>query len=184
MPFSFEALELPGVVLVVPRLFADNRGSFFEAYRSSDFEASIGQAFVQDNQSRSIRGTVRGLHFQTGAAAQGKLVRCLAGEIWDVAVDVRPRSSTFGRWVARTLSGENLHQLYIPAGFAHGFQVLSAQADVLYKCTTEYAPKAEGGILWNDPDLALPWPVADAELSEKDLRLPTWKAFTASLTLA
>ena len=180
MPFSFEALELPGVVLVVPRVFADNRGNFFEAYRSSHFEDAIGQAFVQDNQSRSIRGTVRGLHFQRGAAAQGKLVRCLSGEIWDVAVDIRPGSATFGRWVARTLTGENLNQLYIPAGYAHGFQVLSERADVLYKCTTEYAPEAEGGILWNDPDLALPWPVAEAEVSEKDVRLPTWKTFTAS----
>lgn len=179
MPFTFEPLDLPGVVLVVPRVFADSRGSFFEAYQSSAFREAIPENFVQDNESHSKKGTVRGLHFQKGAAAQGKLVRCLAGAIWDVAVDLRPGSATFGRWAARTLTSENRHMLFIPAGFAHGFQVISDEADVLYKCTTEYAPQAEGGLIWNDPDLALPWPIAEALLSEKDAILPTLAAFEA-----
>ncbi|MBM3268681.1 MAG: dTDP-4-dehydrorhamnose 3,5-epimerase [Candidatus Sericytochromatia bacterium] len=178
MPFTFEPTELPGVVMVRPRVFGDSRGHFFESFRQSHFLAgSIPGEFVQDNQSRSVRGTVRGLHFQRGEHAQGKLVRCLVGEICDVAVDIRPGSATFGQWVARALSGEDHAMLYVPPGFAHGFQVVTAEAEVLYKCTTEYAPDHEGGIMWNDPDLAIAWPVADALVSEKDARNPSWAQF-------
>ncbi|MBU6429824.1 MAG: dTDP-4-dehydrorhamnose 3,5-epimerase, partial [Cyanobacteria bacterium REEB65] len=139
MPFSFERLDLDGLILVTPCVVEDGRGHFFESYRQSEFHDAIGQVFVQDNQSFSRLGTIRGLHFQRGKAAQGKLVRCLAGEIWDVAVDIRPQSPTFGQWATSVLSGENRQMLYIPPGFAHGFQVISDQAHVLYKCTTEYA---------------------------------------------
>ena len=171
MPFTFEQTEIPDVILVTPAVFRDSRGYFFESYRLSQFATGpIPTEFVQDNQSHSARGTIRGLHFQEGEFAQGKLVRCLQGEIWDVAVDIRPQSPTFGQWAARTLSSDNRAMLYVPPGFAHGFQVVSATAEVFYKCTTEYAPRAEGGIVWNDADLALPWPVAEALVSEKDAR--------------
>lgn len=173
MPFTFEPTEIPEVVSIVPRVFPDSRGYFLETFKQSEFDAAgIPGPFLQDNQSRSVRGTVRGLHFQTGDYAQGKLVRCLEGEIWDVAVDIRPGSSTFGKWVARTLTSKGREMLWVPAGFAHGFQVVSEEAEILYKCTTEYAPHAEGGVLWSDPDVALPWPVPEAVVSDKDKILP------------
>ncbi len=178
MPFNFEPTEIPDVIAVLPRVFQDSRGYFLESYRQSHFlEGRLPGTFVQDNQSRSVCGTLRGLHFQTGEYAQGKLVRCLQGEVYDVAVDIRPDSASFGKWVARSLSADNHAMLYVPPGFAHGFQVVSDTADVLYKCTTEYAPAHEGGLMWNDPDLAIAWPIAAALISDKDARNPSWAQF-------
>lgn len=171
---NFRPLELDGVVLVEPRVFGDERGFFLETFREDTYREALLQGhehFVQDNHSRSSRGVLRGLHFQT-RRPQGKLLRCVAGEIFDVAVDVRPDSPQFGQWVAVTLSADNKHQLYVPPGFAHGFQVVSETADVEYKCTDYYDPEGEGGIRWDDPGLAIPWPVADPVVSAKDQALP------------
>jgi dTDP-4-dehydrorhamnose 3,5-epimerase len=171
---KFRPLELEGVVLVEPRVFGDERGFFLETFREDAYREALlddQDSFVQDNHSRSRRGVLRGLHFQT-RRPQGKLLRCVAGEIFDVAVDVRPGSPQFGQWVAVTLSADNKHQLYVPPGFAHGFQVVSETADVEYKCTDYYDPDGEGGIRWDDPRLAIPWPVADPVVSAKDQALP------------
>jgi dTDP-4-dehydrorhamnose 3,5-epimerase len=164
--------ELPGVLLLEPKVFGDARGFFFEAYHAGRYaEAGIPATFVQDNVSRSVRGTLRGLHFQE-PHAQGKLVQVLAGAVYDVAVDVRRGSPHFGRWVAYELSADNKRQLWIPPGFAHGFCVVSESADFSYKCTDFYAPPCERGVLWNDPDLAIPWPVQTPLLSAKDAQAP------------
>jgi len=174
MPFTFHPLQLPEVILIEPRVFADERGYFLETYKYSEFAANgIPDIFVQDNHSRSIRGVLRGLHFQNPPKAQGKLVRVVRGAIFDVAVDIRPSSPTFGEWVGETLSEENQRMLYIPPGFAHGFLVLSAVADVTYKVTEEYAPELDSGIIWNDPTIAIPWPLESPPiLSAKDAALP------------
>ncbi|HEV7669835.1 MAG TPA: dTDP-4-dehydrorhamnose 3,5-epimerase [Thermoanaerobaculia bacterium] len=170
---KFTPTEIPEVILVEPDVFPDSRGFFFEAYHAEKFAANgIVEAFVQDNQSHSIRGTLRGLHAQR-LQPQGKLVRTLIGEIFDVAVDIRPGSETFGRWVGATLSAENRLQLWVPPGFAHGFLVLSETADVLYKCTTLYRRDDEIGILWNDPEIGIEWPLdGDPLLSPKDAVAP------------
>lgn len=173
MPFTFKELELPGLFLVEPKVFGDERGYFKEIFKASDFKkAGIREAFVQDNLSYSQKGVLRGLHFQHEPQAQGKLVTCLKGRIFDVAVDLRRGSPTFKKWVALELSEENHRLLYIPAGFAHGFQVLSEEALVAYKCTAEYAPELDAGIIWNDPELAIPWPIPEPILSPKDAALP------------
>jgi dTDP-4-dehydrorhamnose 3,5-epimerase len=173
MPFTFEPTTLPGIIIVDPRVFPDERGFFMELYRRSAFAANgIDSFFVQENQSRSTRGTLRGLHAQRAPKAQGKLVRALAGEIFDVAADVDPASPTYGRWVAVTLSGENRRSIYIPPGYVHGFCVVSPEADVVYKTTDEYAPDLEYGVRWDDPTLAIPWPVESPRLSERDRRWP------------
>ncbi|MCS7172662.1 MAG: dTDP-4-dehydrorhamnose 3,5-epimerase [Armatimonadetes bacterium] len=174
MPFAFLPLEIPDVVLIRAQAFADARGFFLEAYRRSEFERhGIPVTFVQDNFSRSIRrGVLRGLHYQKAPRAQGKLVMVLRGEIYDVAVDIRRGSPTYGRWVAAVLSDREHTLLYVPPGFAHGFCVLSEGADVLYKCTEEYDPALDRGIRWDDPDLGIPWPVEDPLLSEKDRAWP------------
>lgn len=173
MPFRFRPLEIPAVVLVEAPALGDARGFFREVYRGADFEAAgIREAFVQDNFSHSERGILRGLHFQKPPRAQAKLVSVLRGEIWDVAVDLRRGSASYGRWVAEALSDANARMLYVPAGFAHGFCVVSESADVLYKVSEVYAPELDRGILWNDPALAIPWPVRDPRLSPKDLKLP------------
>ena len=160
---------LPGVVILEPRVFADHRGWFFESYHTGRFEEmGIRDVFLQDNQSRSIRGTVRGLHFQLGAP-QTKLVRVLQGAIWDVAVDVRHGSPTFGQWVGVELSAEDRRQLYVPPGFAHGFSTLSGTADVLYKCSALYAPDLERAVRWNDPCIGVDWRLEGPPvLSERD----------------
>ena len=164
---------IPDVVLVEPELFGDERGFFMETWHAAKFAAAgVEAAFVQDNQSRSVRNILRGLHYQI-RQPQGKLLRVVAGEIFDVAVDVRRASSTFGRWVGVTLSSENHRQLWIPPGFAHGFYVTSDVADVVYKCTDFYAPEHERTLLWNDPALAIDWPLLDGTpplLSAKDRR--------------
>jgi dTDP-4-dehydrorhamnose 3,5-epimerase len=167
--------ELPGVLILEPRVFGDERGFFMEMFHAKRYaDAGIPGPFVQDNYSRSAKGTLRGLHFQE-PQAQGKLVQVLAGAVYDVAVDVRRGSPTFGRWVAVELSTDNRRQLWIPPGFAHGFCVLSESADFHYKCTTLYAPEAEHGVLWNDPDLGIPWPLSEPLLSAKDAKAPRLK---------
>jgi dTDP-4-dehydrorhamnose 3,5-epimerase len=174
MPFSFKTTALPGVVIIDPRVFPDDRGFFLEVYKKSEFAAAgMDVEFVQDNHSRSVQGTLRGLHLQRAPWAQGKLVRVVEGEIFDVAVDIRRESSTFGRWVSVTLSAENQRSVYIPAGYAHGFCVVSPYAQVLYKTTAEYAPEFESGVRWDDPVLAIPWPVSEPRLSARDR---TWPA--------
>ena len=168
-------LSLPGVLLIEPKVFGDARGFFYETFNAARYaEAGIHLPFVQDNLSRSKKGTLRGLHFQE-PHAQGKLVQVLAGAVWDVAVDVRRGSPSFGRWVGVELSAENRRQLWVPPGFAHGFCVLSDTADFLYKCTALYAPHTDRGVLWNDPDLGISWPVQEPLLSPKDAVLPRLK---------
>jgi len=174
MPFTFTPLQIPDVILVEARAFPDARGFFVETYKRSDFVANgITETFVQDNHSRSSRGVLRGLHFQKDPHAQGKLVRAVRGVIFDVAVDIRPESPTFGRWVSEILTEENHRLLYIPPGFAHGFLVLSDIADVTYKVTAEYAPQADAGLIWNDPDVGIHWPLKNPLLSAKDAALPS-----------
>lgn len=171
-----ERLELDGVLLIKPRAFGDRRGWFFESFRSDRLaEHGVVVPFVQDNVSKSAKNTVRGLHFQD-PHAQGKLVSVLSGTVFDVAVDIRPSSPTFGKWLGRVLDDRNHWQLYVPPGFAHGFSVLSDEAIFHYKCTDYYAPDAEHGIAWDDTDLAIDWRVADAIVSEKDQRWPTLAA--------
>ena len=162
--------SLDGVVLLEPRVFADHRGEFFESYNSSAFEAAIGGArtFVQDNQSRSSRHVLRGLHYQL-RHPQGKLVRVTTGEVFDVCVDLRRGSPTFGKWTGHVLSRENRRQVWIPEGFAHGFLVISDHADVLYKTTDYYDPSSERTLQWDDPAIGIAWPItAPVILSEKD----------------
>lgn len=174
MPFRFERLTIPEVILVEPRTIGDVRGFFRETYKASDFAASgIDVTIMQENHSHSIGGVVRGLHYQIHPRAQGKLVSVIAGEVFDVAVDLRRRSPTFGRWVGAILSSDNARLLWVPPGFAHGFCVLSDSADMLYKVThTEYAPEYERGVVWNDPDIGIDWPVKNPILSTKDIALP------------
>ena len=163
--------EIPDVLILEPKVFGDARGFFFESYNEREFRAAIGRDvhFVQDNHSRSSRGVLRGLHYQLPPAAQGKLVRCVVGEVLDVAVDLRKSSPTFGRWVGVHLSAENRRQVWIPPGFAHGFLVLSETAEFLYKTTDYYSPEYERCVLWNDPDLAIAWPLEiEPALSSKD----------------
>ena len=176
MPFQFHRLEIPDVILIEARHFADDRGLFLETYKRSEFEANgIPDTFVQDNHSRSAHGVLRGLHYQIHPAAQGKLVRVLRGEVFDVAVDIRQGSPTFGQWVGMRLSGEQFRMLYVPVGFAHGFCVLSEQADFGYKVTAEYAKAQERGIVWNDPELGIEWPLSQPVLSPRDAELPLLK---------
>jgi dTDP-4-dehydrorhamnose 3,5-epimerase len=164
---------LPGVLIIKPRVFGDSRGFFIESYQVERYrEAGIELPFVQDNHSRSGKGVLRGLHFQR-TRPQGKLVRVSRGAVWDVAVDVNPRSPTFGRYVGTELNDENHHQLWVPPGYAHGFCVLSDFADFEYKCTDLYFPEDEGALLWNDPDVNIPWPVENPLLSAKDRGNPT-----------
>lgn len=174
MPFQFRRLEIPEVVLIDPRVFPDSRGFFMETYKSSEFEANgIPDRFIQDNYSHSVKGTLRGLHYQKHPRTQAKLVMAFQGEIFDVAVDIRKNSPTCGRWVGEILSSNNHRMLWIPSGFAHGFCVLSDEADVLYKVAGgEYAPELERGIVWNDPQIGIQWPVATPLLAEKDAILP------------
>ncbi len=182
MPFQFESLPLADARLIIPRLFTDARGVFFETFKESEFFAQgIHGPFRQENQSRSIRHVLRGLHFQRPPYAQAKLIRVLKGTIYDVFVDLRPRSPTFGKWFGITLSGDSPRLLYVPEGFAHGFVTLSDEAEVLYRTTAEYRPEAEGGIRWNDPDLAIAWPVSEPLLSARDAELPLFREFRSTL---
>lgn len=165
-------LAIPDVVLLEPKVFGDDRGFFFESFNQAKFEAAIGKqvSFVQDNHSRSARNVLRGLHYQI-QQPQGKLVRVVQGEVFDVAVDLRKSSPTFGHWVGEILSAENKRQLWVPEGFAHGFVVLSETAEFLYKTTDYYAPEHERCIAWNDPRLSIHWPIqGEPALSAKDVR--------------
>jgi dTDP-4-dehydrorhamnose 3,5-epimerase len=176
VPFTFRRLEIPEVILIEPRVFGDERGFFMETYKMPDFVAAgIAEGFVQDNHSRSTRGVLRGLHYQNPPFAQGKLVRVVRGEVFDVAVDIRRGSPTWGRWVGVVLSEENKKSLYLPPGMAHGFCVLSDVADVAYKTTSVYSAESEGGIIWNDEELSIEWPVEQPVLSEKDTAFPALK---------
>jgi dTDP-4-dehydrorhamnose 3,5-epimerase len=164
--------SLPGVILVEPRVFGDSRGYFFESFHAARYaEAGIPNHFVQDNLSRSVKGTLRGLHFQD-PHPQGKLVYCVRGAVFDVAVDIRQGSATFGAWFGAELSEENHRQMWVPPGFAHGFCVLSESADFFYKCTDLYHPEHDRGVAWDDPDIGVKWPMESPILSEKDRRLP------------
>jgi dTDP-4-dehydrorhamnose 3,5-epimerase len=173
MPFEFERTAIPEVILVKLKALPDARGFFREMYKQSEFAiGGIPNAFVQVNHSRSSRGVLRGLHYQKNPHPQGKLITVARGSIFDVAVDIRQGSSTYGRWVGETLSEENGQMLYVPPGFAHGFCVLSDIADVLYQTTGEYTGQAERGILWADPTIGIQWPIADPLLSPRDLAQP------------
>ena len=172
MSFEFKQTKIPSVVIIQPQVHGDNRGYFMESFKASDFAAAgLPTEFVQDNESSSSKGVLRGLHFQKNHT-QGKLVRVMSGCVFDVAVDVRPGSPTFGQWVGVTLSSEKKNMFYIPVGFAHGFLVLSDTAVFTYKCTDLYDPTSEGGIPWNDPTIAVEWPKLDIpyKTSEKDER--------------
>ncbi|EAW8766480.1 TPA: dTDP-4-dehydrorhamnose 3,5-epimerase, partial [Salmonella enterica subsp. enterica serovar Aberdeen] len=153
--------EIPDVLIFEPKVFSDERGFFMESFNQKVFEEAVGRKieFVQDNHSKSTKGVLRGLHYQVEPYAQGKLVRCIAGEVFDVAVDIRKDSETFGKWVGVNISSENKRQLWIPEGFAHGFLVLSDSADFLYKTSNYYSPIHERGIVWNDPTININWPI-------------------------
>lgn len=173
MPFQFQPLQLPEVILVEAKIFGDDRGFFKEMYEQSTFmKNGIPLAFVQDNFSHSRYGVLRGLHYQKEPDAQGKLVSVVNGEIFDVAVDIRQGSPTFAQWVGVTLSADNHRSLYVPPGFAHGFCVISEEADVQYKVTAPYAPESDCGIRWDDPQIGVAWPVKAPSLSAKDAILP------------
>ena len=176
MPFTFTKTPIEGLVIIEPRAFPDERGFFMESYKQSDFEkVGILGPFVQDNHSRSKRGVLRGLHFQRPPYAQGKLVRVSRGHAWDVAVDLRKGSPTFGKYFALELSESNRLMLWIPAGFAHGFLALEDDTELQYKCTAEYNAASDGGLRWNDPDIAIAWPDIGIPpiVSAKDAALPT-----------
>lgn len=163
---------IPDVLIFEPKMFGDDRGFFFESFNHQQFESAIGRSvsFVQDNHSRSFKGVLRGLHYQLAPHAQGKLVRCVAGEVFDVAVDIRKSSPTFGQWAGVYLSGENKRQLWIPEGFAHGFMTLTGTAEFLYKTTNYYSPESDRSIRWNDETIAIAWPELDSGIltSSKD----------------
>lgn len=169
---------LEGLLILQPRVFDDSRGWFYESYNAADLAAAgLSETFVQDNHSKSAKGVVRGLHFQRPPFAQGKLVRVVKGRVWDVAVDLRPGSTTRGRWWGLELSETNKTMVYLPPGFAHGFIALEDDTEFLYKCTAGYDKASEGGLVWNDPDLAIAWPDAGVTpiVSDKDQVLPRWR---------
>ena len=171
-------LAIPDVLLIEPRVFGDERGFFFESFNQQAFNEAVGRdvQFVQDNHSKSAKNVLRGLHYQLPPKSQGKLVRAVVGEVFDVAVDIRKNSPTYGQWVGEVLSAENKRQMWIPPGFAHGFLVLSESAEFLYKTTDFYAPEFERSIIWNDPVLAIKWPLVGAPvLSGKDAKSSFFK---------
>ena len=191
MPFNFNSTQLPGIILIEPEVLGDERGYLLESYKQSDFKKNdISESFVQDNHSESSKGVLRGLHYQINPKAQGKLIRCIRGEIFDVAIDIRKSSPNFGKWMGDILSADNKKMFYIPVGFAHGFLTLSDVAEITYKTTEEYNPDCEKGIRWDDPDIGIDWlrilenqgpgnkdmsPDFDVHLSDRDLQLPFLK---------
>lgn len=176
MPFEFQKQEIPEIMLVTPKVFGDERGFFMETYKKSEFiENGITEDFVQDNHSSSTKNVIRGLHYQLNPNAQGKLVRCTKGEIFDIGVDLRKNSPTFGKWCGVKLTGENKKMLYIPAGFAHGFVTLSDIAEVLYKATEEYSANNDRSIRWNDETINIDWNIDNPIISEKDKKAPFLK---------
>ena len=184
--FQFTKTGIEGLVVVEPKVFGDNRGYFMETYNYNDFKAAgLDMVFVQDNQSKSKKGVLRGLHFPK-KNPQGKLVRGVRGEVYDVAVDLRRGSDTYGKWYGVLLSAENKKQFYVPEGFAHGFVVMSETAEFVYKCTRFYDPSDEGGLMWNDPEIGIDWPVpenAELLLSEKDQHHQPMKDFESPFTM-
>lgn len=170
--------KIPDVLIFEPKVFGDERGFFFESFSQKVFEEAVGEKidFVQDNHSKSCKGVLRGMHYQSEPYAQGKLVRCIAGEVFDVAVDIRKSSPNYGQWVGVVLSAENKKQLWIPEGFAHGFMVLSSTAEFVYKTTKYYQPKSEGSIRWNDATIGIQWPLKNPLLSEKDNNAPLFES--------
>jgi len=176
LPFTFKKLSIPDVILVEAKSFPDERGFFLESFKESSFiENGINPKFVQDNYSRSIKGVLRGLHYQKNPKAQAKLVTVLRGEVFDVTVDIRKDSQTYGKWVSETLSEQNHKLLYIPEGFAHGYCVLSDEADIFYKVNQEHSPEHDSGFIWNDPEINIKWPIDKPIISEKDRKLPLLK---------
>jgi len=176
MPFSFKKLNIPEVIQVEAKAFPDERGFFMESFKESAFSTNgINTKFVQDNFSHSFKGALRGLHYQKDPKAQAKLVTALRGEVFDVAVDIRKGSPTYGKWVGEILSEQNHRLLFVPEGFAHGFLVLSSEADVLYKVNQEYSPEHEKGIIWNDPDIGIKWPMENPIIKEVDAKQPLLK---------
>jgi len=175
--FKITPLKLPGLLLIEPQVFGDHRGYFKEVFRKSSYENEKLPAFVQENESLSSKGVLRGLHFQNPPRAQGKLVRCLLGAVYDVAVDIRKGSPTYGQWHGVALSAENHRMFYIPPGFAHGFCALTDGALFAYKQTEYYYPETEGAILWNDPTLNISWPMDAPKVSEKDSKAPGFDGF-------
>ena len=173
MPFTFQTTKLDGVIIVTPKVFPDPRGFFIELFKTSEFQNSnIPGVFKQINFAHSNKGIVRGLHYQIPPFEQGKLVKCVRGKIFDVAVDIRKHSSTFGRWTGFNLSESNNKMVYIPPGYAHGFYTLSDNTNVMYLLTNEYSPEYERGIIWNDPQLHIQWPDGEKNLSERDKDFP------------
>ena len=171
--FTFKKLEIPDVLVIQTKIFSDKRGFFLESFKESEFISNgINKKLVQDNISHSTRGVLRGLHFQKNPKPQAKLVTVIKGKIFDVAVDIRKNSPTYGKWVSQILSEEEHNLLYVPEGFAHGFCVLSEEADVYYKVSNEYSSEHEDGIVWNDPNLNISWPLTDVIVSDKDKQLP------------
>lgn len=179
MPFNYKETPIKDLIIIEPRVFQDGRGFFMETFKKSDFvKVGITEEFVQDNHSFSSKGVLRGLHFQTGFSAQGKLVRVVKGAVWDVAVDLRPGSETFGEWFGVELTEENNTMYYVPPGFAHGFVTLRDNTHFLYKCTNEYDPNNDSGIIWNDKDLNIEWPLIEGlSFSDKDLKLQSFIDF-------
>ena len=180
---QLKTFDISGPVLILPKKLGDSRGYFMEAFKDNWFRENVADiGFVQDNQSLSAQvGTVRGLHYQEAPMGQGKLVRCLKGAIFDVAVDVRPGSATFGKWIGETLTAEGAEQLWVPEGFLHGFCTVRPDTEVFYKVTNPYSPAHDRGIAWNDPDIGVEWPVSASEaiLSDKDKLLPPLKSLVA-----
>ena len=179
MPFKFINTQIDSLLIIEPRVFADERGFFMETYKQSDFKAEgINETFTQDNHSRSSKGVLRGLHFQSEPHAQGKLVRVIKGAVWDVAVDLRESSPTYKQWYGIGITEENHKMFYIPPGFAHGFLTLTDNTHFLYKCTAEYAQQSDGGIRWDDPEIGIKWPLEPGQIpdvSKKDAELPYYR---------
>ena len=182
MNFIFKKLSIPEVILIEPKIFSDERGFFFENFKEVDFFSNGITKLIQDNISHSTYGVIRGLHYQKNPKSQAKLVTTINGKIFDVAVDIRKNSPTYGKWVGEILSNENHRSLYIPEGFAHGFSVLSEEADVFYKVNKEYSQETEAGIIWNDPTMNIPWSIKQPIISEKDNSLPLLKNIDANFT--
>mgnify|MGYP006268324063 CR=1 FL=1 len=180
-----QELSLPGLLLIRPDVYGDDRGHFMESYHRERLrDYGLDEDFVQDNESLSRQGTVRGLHFQAPPHAQGKLIRVPQGRVWDVALDVRAGSPTYGQWHGVELSGSNFLQLYVPPGMAHGFAVLEPRTLFQYKCSAYYYQAAEGGVRWDDPDLAIEWPIENPIISEKDRQQPFFREFQSPFTYA
>jgi len=182
MALNFKKLFIDKLMIIEPQVFYDSRGFFMETFKQSDFfSIGIFDIFVQDNHSKSFKNTLRGLHFQKEPFSQGKLVRVTNGRIWDVAVDIRKGSSTYGKWQGIELSSKNHLMFWIPVGFAHGFVALEDDSELQYKCTAEYDANCECGIRWNDPDIGIEWPIEDVIISEKDSKLQSFNEYTRSI---